>query len=229
MFESIQLWADSLGKGVVYDESRGRYCITPRRCAVQLEQSLGIPVVNHSRMGATAPEGLADFLAAPPVPGALAPIAYGGNDCDMPWADISAAPDGEHSARVPLPQYTQTLLDFVAAARARGMTPLLVTPPPLDARRYFAWVSRGLSAEHIEAFLGDVEHIYRWQERYANAVRDVAQKARCALFDLRDALLAQRRYPTLLCQDGIHLNASGHDAIAGAAMGLRGGIPPLQG
>lgn len=220
-YAGIQLWADSIGKGVVFDEARGRYAIARERCAVRLQEALSVPIANHSRMGATAAEGLENFLSRPAGPGAIAAIAYGGNDCDMPWKDISENPDAAYDAKIPLPDFAKTLADFVSAARARGMRPLLVTPPPLEAERYFAWVCRGLSSEAILRFLGDMQHIYRWQERYAIAVRRVAEDMRCALFDLRDAFLAHRRLPSLYCIDGIHPNAEGHAVIAAAVLSNR--------
>lgn len=220
-YTAIHLWGDSLGKGVVYDETRGRYCITPDRCVVRLQGKLSAPLTNHSRMGATSAEGLADFLDTPLDPGALVAIEYGGNDCDMPWASVSENPQNGYEGRVPLPAFAQTLRSFVKAVRARQGTPLLVTPPPLDAARYFAWVSRGLCEENILCFLGDIQHIYRWQERYATAVRSIAMETRCALFDLRGALLDHRRYPALLCVDGIHLNAQGQQAAAEAVLAYR--------
>lgn len=220
-YNTIHLWGDSLGKGVVFDDARQRYCITPDRCVVKLQEALGCPIVNHSRMGAVAPEGLAGFDETPPDPGALVVIEYGGNDCDMPWADISSNPDGIYEGKVPLPMFADTLRQFIAAVRARAMTPLLVTPPPLEANRYFQWVSRGLLKEAILRFLGDVQHIYRWQERYSIAVREVAIDTQCALFDMRSAFLANRHYPELFCADGIHPNAQGHALIVDSLLEVR--------
>lgn len=220
-YAAIHLWGDSVGKGVVFDEERGRYAILRNRCAVTLQEGLGIPVVNHARMGATVTEGLDDFLAEAAEPGTIAVIEYGGNDCDMPWADVADNPDGVYEGRTPLPLFVHTLTRFVAEVRARGMTPLLVTPPPLDAYRYFAWVSRQLDKCAIVRFLGDIAHIYRWQERYSIAVRRVAEATRCTLFDLRDAFLGEPRYAQMLCVDGIHPNETGHEAITRAVLAQR--------
>lgn len=222
--ERIHLWGDSVGKGVVYNDARQRYCITPSRFAVSLERALGIPIVNHSRMGATAPEGLAEFERAQADPGTVMVIEYGGNDCDMPWADISEDPEGAYFGKVPLAAFETALQAFVAMVRSRGMTPLLVTPPPLEAGRYFSWVTKGLSREAVLRFLGDVQHIYRWHERYANAIRRVALGSHCALFDLRDALLACGHYPELLCADGIHPNEAGHARITEAVLARVGDL-----
>lgn len=217
-YERLHLWGDSIAKGVVFDDTRGRYCITPGRCVPKLQDALGMSIINHARMGAIASEGLADFLQTQPDPGMPVAIEYGGNDCDMPWAAVSENPDGDYDARVPRDAFADTLRAFVKAVRERSMIPLLITPPPLDAQRYFDWVTNGLSKEAVLRFLGDVHHIYRWQERYANAVRKVAVELRCALFDMRDALLDDRHYPDKLCRDGIHLNAEGHALIAEAAV-----------
>lgn len=217
-YSSIHLWGDSLGKGVVFDESRQRYCISPDRCVVRLQEALAIPIVNHSRMGATVPEGYENFLETPAEANALVVIEYGGNDCDMPWADVSENPDTDYLGKVPLPMFANTLRQFVAAVRAGGMVPLLVTPPPLEATRYFDWVTKGLSKERVLAFLGDVQHIYRWQERYSIAVRNIAIETHTALFDMREVFLENRRYPELFCADGIHPNAKGHALIADAVM-----------
>lgn len=237
-YHCIHLWGDSLGKGVVFDEARGRYCITPDRCVLALEKALGVPIHNHSRMGATLLEGLADFQAMPADPGALAVIEYGGNDCDMPWKEISEQPDEDYRGKIPLPDFTKAMHDFLRLAREREMLPVLVTPPPLEAQRYFNWVTKGLSQANILHFLGDVQHIYRWQERYATAVRDVAHETRTPLYDMRGAFLEHRRYPSLFCADGIHPNAQGHaviaqavidqrDALAAQIEGARRNVPPV--
>ena len=211
---AIHLWGDSLAKGVVFDDARGRYCITPDRFVLRLEESLGMPVINHARMGAIVTEGYADFLQTAPEPGNLVVIEYGGNDCDMPWKDVAENPEGLYEGRLPIEEFTNTLRQFVDAVRARGMLPLLVTPTPLEAQRYFDWVTKGISQERVLQFLGDVQHIYRWQERYSIAIRTVAIEKDCVLFDMRDVFLATRRYPELFCIDGIHPNAQGHALIA---------------
>lgn len=223
-YHRIHIWGDSLAKGVVFDEGRGRYCITPARCMPKLEEALGTPITNHSRMGATAIDGLADFLETPADPGALAVIEFGGNDCDMPWKDVSENPDFPYGGKCSREDFTQTLGQFVEAVRAREMVPLLVTPPPLESTRYFDWVTQGLSRENILSFLGDVHHIYRWQERYANAVRQVSISLQCALFDLRDAFLNFHHFPTLMCKDGIHPNDAGHALIVDAVVEARSSL-----
>ena len=92
-------------------------------------------------------------------------------------------PDGDYQPRSPMGEFMQAMRDMVTRARAQGAQPVLVTPP-LDAQRYFDWVSRKLSPERILKYLGDVQYIYRWQERYAGAVRTLAAELGCALYDM---------------------------------------------
>ncbi|MEG1776005.1 MAG: SGNH/GDSL hydrolase family protein [Clostridia bacterium] len=218
MYSEIHVWGDSLARGVIYNEAKGRYAISRERCTNRLQAGLDCKVENHASMGATVLKGLESFEKFTPVPGALCAIEFGGNDCDLNWAHVAACPDEPITPAVPLEQYARTLRALVDAVRARGMQPLLATPLPLHAPRYFAWVTRGLDADHVLHALGDVYHIYRWQERYANAMRAVAAAAYCKLLDLRDVFLAQPNYEQLMCVDGIHPNDEGHRVIADAVL-----------
>ena len=109
-----------------------------------------------------------------------------------------------------LDEFAVELSDMVQGARQGGMTPLLVTPMPVVSSRYFRWITRSLNADAVLRWLGDVEHIYRWQERYAAAVRDVARETHAHLLDLRDAFLRVGPLEKYFCADGIHPNEEGH-------------------
>ena len=215
-YPDIALWGDSIGRGIDFDAGRGRYAVM-RQHGVKLLSERGIiQIDNHCRFGATVTEGLEDFAKAPAIAAGYVAIAYGGNDCNMPWAQIAEDPHGQYDAATPLAVFEKTLTAFAEAVRARNLKPLLVTPPPLIAERFVDWVSQGLNKANILAHLGDVQHVYRWQERYSVAVRRVADSLRCKLFDARDLLLAAGDYPALVGVDGMHLNEQGHAYLARA-------------
>lgn len=214
MYSEIHIWGDSITRGIIYQEGRGRYAISPIRYTTALEQAFALPIRNHSLMGKTVVEGLADFAAAPGADNALVALEYGGNDCDLEWTQVAQSPNMPLRPKVSLPDFSQALTAFVRSIRRRGMHPLLVTPPPLHGDRYFAWVTRGLNQDAVLSALGEPAAIYRWQERYTIALRQVAQAEGCPLLDLRDTFLAQRNYPSLMCLDGIHPNEAGHQLIA---------------
>lgn len=217
-YSEIHVWGDSLARGVIYNEEKGRYAISRERCTARLKTALNCTVENHSNMGATVLDGLKCFEKFTPVPDALCAVEFGGNDCDLDWAYVAAHPGEPIAPKVSLALYKEKLSEFVTAVRARGMKPLLVTPLPLHAQRYFNWVTRGLDGEAVRKALGDVCHIYRWQERYSVAMRCVATALGCELLDMRDIFLAQPDYERLMCIDGIHPNDAGHRVIADAAV-----------
>ena len=101
-------------------------------------------------------------------------LEFGGNDCDFDWAQVSADPTADHHPKTPLAEFEASYAALVQEVRAQGGHPVLITLPPLDAPRYFRWISRDLEADRIMTFLGDVERIYRWQEMYSMAVCRVA-------------------------------------------------------
>ena len=91
------------------------------------------------------------------------------------------------------------------------MRAVLVVPPPIDA---IFRVGVSLDPRAILKYLGDVQRIYRWQERYALAVAEIGSKLGCTLLNLREAFLVARDFKSLLCVDGIH-HAGGPQAHLG--------------
>lgn len=219
----LSIWGDSIAKGVVFDEQRGRYAVCRDNCVSRLSRDAGVDVENFSVMGNTTEQGLRRMEGQPLKPGNLAVIEFGGNDCDLDWAAACEHPEVEQHGRVPLEAFGENLRAMVRRVRDGGMIPALVTPPPLVAQRYFDWVSRKLDKARILNYLGDVEHIYRWQERYALAVAEIGSKLGCTLLNLREAFLVARDFKSLLCVDGIHPTPEGHKLIWGEVSRLMAG------
>ena len=205
----MNIWGDSIAKGVVFDEVRGRYAISRESCASRLSREAGYSVSNYAVMGSTSEQGLERMRGQELMKGNVALIEFGGNDCDQDWAEACEHPDVPQQGRVPLLQFGENVRAMVRLAKQAGMIPALVTPPPLVAQRYFDWVSQKLDPARILRYLGDVEHIYRWQERYALLIRKIAQQEGAILADVRDAFLSQNRFTEMMCVDGIHPNEKG--------------------
>ena len=214
---SIHIWGDSVTKGIIFDEARSRYAILRENCMTLLAERLGRPVENHSRMGSTAPQAL-ELMAEEPLPqGCLALFALGGNDCDFDWPAVAAAPEEEHQPKTEMALFRRSLERMVAQARAVDAQPVLAVPPPLQAQRFFAWVTRGIDADAVMAFMGGVDRVYRWQESYAFAVLEAAANLGVPVLNLREAFLCTKHYENMLCVDGIHPNAAGHQLMLEAA------------
>lgn len=216
--QGVSVWGDSIGRGVVFDEQRGRYAILRDNCVKRLSGQASIPFDNRSVMGNTTEDCLNAMDGSYLREGWAAVIEFGGNDCDMPWSAVSADPAARHEAKVPPDRFRAGLSRLVERARQAGMRPVLVVPPPLDAERYFNYVSRGLNAGAILAFLHDVQEIFRWQAGYADIVRDAARALGVYLLDIRNAFTAIPVIGDYLCPDGIHPNASGHELMYHAAL-----------
>lgn len=216
---NIMIFGDSIMKGVVLSESDRRYRIGSGLGIDTLAQSFGLNIANYSRFGCTLEKGLGILrrtVEKNPDCGAVI-MEYGGNDCDFDWAQVAAAPDRDHFPNTPLERFTELYTGAIEYLRERGIVPILATLPPLCAERYFNWICRsGLDRGNLLHWLGDIDIIYRYQEKYSKAIEQLAARFGTALIDLRSAFLAQRRYEDFYCADGIHPNEKGQKLIQNA-------------
>ena len=213
----ISLWGDSVMKGVLWNKETQRYKLSDYHAAEEASEELGFSLHNHSKMGCTSTKGLTlirHFLDKKEEKPQYAVIEFGGNDCDFNWSEVAAAPDAEHLPNTPLPEFEAQMRSMIHCLREKGIKPVLTTLVPNHAERYFAFITRnGLSGERILRWLGDVQHIYRWHERYNARVEKVAREEDCPVLDLREAFLNQWHYEDFLCEDGIHPNDRGYHLI----------------
>ena len=209
----IDLFGNSVAQGIVMD-ANGSYRVSRAGC-VRLLKRQGYPIQNYAVHGYTVLQGLDSFESLEIEPGSWCVIQFGGNDCDLDWDAVSEHPDVFHDGRVPLTDFKESLLRFVREALDRDLKPVLVTPLAMISYRYYEWVSRGRNAAAILHYLqDDPESISRWQEKYADAVREAAASEGCPLMDLRAELIKRLDYPSLFCEDGIHPNENGHAVMA---------------
>ena len=211
---NLYIFGDSILRGVIWDEAAGRY-----RFSKALDMSSAcapLQVMNRAKFGCTIDKGISivrDTLKRKESM-KYAIVEYGGNDCDFDWQNVSDRPDIPHIPNTELSRFKLLYMDTVRALMDRGIRPILMTLPPLDASRYLSWITRsGPSRERIMQFLGDTQRIYRFQELYSNAVADVAKTMKCTLVDVRSAFLQSWDFTTLICLDGIHPNEDGQRVI----------------
>lgn len=210
--ETVVLWGDSLAKGVVWNEERCRHIYAQETAAEVAGRELDIHIINRARFGYTAPQGLAlmERDLENGVTADAAVIEFGGNDSNFDWAAISEHPEVEHLPNTLPHVFADTLRRMVTLLRDKGIRPILMTLPPIDAEKYFKFlVGDKLNAEHILQWLGDKQRIYRYQEMYSLLIERVARQMQCALVDLRQACLFDRDMFCLICDDGLHLTEEG--------------------
>lgn len=216
MIDSICGFGDSIMKGVIFDAIKGKYIFLKNSFANIFGLSEGVKVDNYAKFGCTITAGksIIEKYASKLPDYKYTALEFGGNDCDFDWKAVAEDPDGTHMPKTPISEFEglySTIIDDVSKA---GSRPVLFSLPPLNAHRYFSWISKGLNADNILRWLGDVEHIYRWHEMYNLVVMRLAAIKNVSLIDIRKAFLESRNYLSLLCEDGIHPNEAGHALIS---------------
>ena len=56
--ETVVIWGDSLAKGVIWNDTRKRHAYSNPTAADIAAERLGIDIINRSKFGCTAPEGM---------------------------------------------------------------------------------------------------------------------------------------------------------------------------
>lgn len=211
----ICVFGDSIGKGVILDPSSNRYKSLKLNTLQTAAQYTDISLTNHSVFGCTVSKGLsmierhADALKDYD----HVILEFGGNDCNFLWNEVAAAPTEKHLPKNPPEIFTKTYRESIERLQNMGIKPILLTLPPLHAKRFFDWVSNGLRGENILQWLGGVDMIYRWQEMYSLAVVKLANTFRLPLVDIRSAFLCRHDLPELICRDGMHPTQKGYELI----------------
>lgn len=211
--QRVAILGDSILKGVVFDDLKGRYEQLADNCVALVSRGLGLDIINKSRFGCTVDKGyaqlersLADGLACDTVL-----LEYGGNDCDFDWAAVSENPDYPHQPRTDPVHFREMLQKMIDSLRERGIEPFLMSLPPIVGDRYLDFlVSKGLNRDNLMRFLGDVHQIYRWHESYSLVITRLAEKNRCYYAPVREHFLSLRNSRDLICTDGLHPNEAGH-------------------
>ena len=211
----IQIYGDSIMKAVLVDENY-KYHQISSQLLDQLQQETGVTATNRAHFGYTAARGQS-VLQRDLDKGLdcqIALLEFGGNDCDHNWLEVAQSPEEEHLPNTPLPKFIDTLKEMALSLRSRGIQPMLMTLPPLDAEKYLGFIGRrGADTKAVLSWLGDVQMIYRWQEMYSGAVALLAARLDLPLLDFRSRFLSRRDYTSLIARDGIHLTQAGYELI----------------
>lgn len=214
--KQIEIYGDSIMRGVILDRVTNRYGFNKENHVQEFERAFPLQIQNKASFGCTITKGkkMLEKALQKEQYSDMILLEFGGNDCDFQWPQIAAAPEAEHFPNTPLPLFVETYRSMIRLLQAHNIVPIVVSLPPIDAERYFAWFTRnGLNQENILRWLGDVQMIYRHQELYSLAVTKIAYETGSLFADVRSAFLDKHNYKDLLCEDGIHPNPAGHRLI----------------
>ena len=211
---TVCIIGDSIGKGVVLHPVTRRYEIIK----MNIEKLFGrnmVDIRNYSVFGCTVAKALTQVRRYASELSRYSDVflEMGGNDCDFAWREIAADPTKEHVPRTPLEEFKNLYRQVIEEICDNGGQPVVLNLPPLEPKRFFAWVSRGIDQDNILRWLGDVDMIYRWQELYNLEVMALAKEKAVPLIDIRSAFLKRNNYGDFICSDGIHPNNDGYHLI----------------
>ena len=205
------VWADSILKGVLYDEEEKRYRISKRNAIIESTKDNDIKLENNCRFGLTTTKAIrliSSKINKEEKPN-ICLIELGGNDCDYKWSEVSENPNGNHLPNTTIEEYKKSIGQMVDTLRENDIKPVIVSLPPIDPERFVNWVSKGLNKETLMHFLGTKTRIYTHHEAYNLALLEVAKEKNTDLIDVRKSFLLDKNYNRFLCSDGIHLNDDG--------------------
>lgn len=217
---------DSIIKGVLVQSEgeRSRYSLADKSIVECCAEKLGGESLNLGKMGCTIEVGeriLNRYLDK--MSGAqYVLLEYGGNDSDYNWQEIAEAPEKEHFPRTRLEVFEQVYERVINKIKEMGAIPLVLSLPPMDAERYFAFFSQkwedGFRANVMRWLGGSTNTIMSGHELYNLATMRIAQRAGAQWIDVTSGLLKGHNFRAYLCDDGIHPNERGQRMIAEAVL-----------
>ena len=216
-FKKTVVWGDSVARGVIYDQGRGRYTISKQAAAKRIAEVTGVEVTNRAHMGMTSIEGerMMEKDIERGIIADTALIGFGGNDSDFDWRAISESPLSHHDPRTPLAEFENTMRRMVTRLKEKGVKVIMATLTPVISERYFDFCSKeGLDRGNILTWLGTKEQIARFHKQYSLAIERIAAEQKCPLVDLYGAFYRQKDMASFFCVDGIHPNDAGQALIA---------------
>ena len=217
---------DSIIKGVLVQSEgeRSRYSLAEKSIVECCAERLGGESLNLGKMGCTieAGERILNRCLDKMSGAQYVLLEYGGNDSDYNWQEIAEAPDKEHFPRTRLEVFEQVYERVINKIKEMGAIPLVLSLPPMDAERYFAFFSQkweeSFRANVMRWLGGSTNTIMSGHELYNLATMRVAQRTGTQWIDVTSGLLKDHNFRAYLCDDGIHPNERGQRMIAEAVL-----------
>lgn len=217
---------DSIIKGVLVQSEgeHSRYSLADKSIVECCAEKLGGESINLGKMGCTieAGERILNRYIDKLSDAQYVLLEYGGNDSDYNWQEIAESPEKKHFPRTRLEVFEEVYERVVCKIKEMGAIPLVLSLPPMDAERYFAFFSQkweeGFRANVMRWLGGSTNTIMSGHELYNIATMRVAQRTGAQWVDVTSGLLKDHNFRAYLCDDGIHPNERGQRLIAEAVL-----------
>lgn len=211
---------DSIIKGVLFtQEENGKvhYSLSDQNIIDRVGACMHAEALNLGKMGCTIEAGEKILQRnIHKLDGAeYVMLCFGGNDSDYDWRAIANNPAAEHEPKTSLDSFERVYARVINMVKELGYRPLILTLPPMDAQKYFDFFSSTFSAEQKKNVLGwlkgSVKTILYGHDLYNEALKRISASTDTQHIDITTPLGDGKKY---LCEDGIHPNLLGQDAIA---------------
>lgn len=215
--KSICAFGDSVLKGVVLDKDTNKYQEIENNFAKLSCSAFGLEITNYGKFGSTISVVEKSFERYQEQLKKFQYVVFecGGNDCDFNWSEIAENPDTDHYPKSSISDFTEKFVFLIDRVKSMGKIPILLSLPPIDAERYFSYLSEKFNKENLLKWLeGCVQVITNWHERYNLQVFKIARENDVDIIDITSTFLDMKDYRKCLCSDGIHPNEFGHSIIA---------------
>ena len=215
----VTVFGDSIGKGVFTDG--GKIEVLKENAVSLFEQWRGVKVDNKSGYGQslkrTYEKGVIDryIQSLDKTEENIAVLELGGNDADFDWKEVALSPEEAHFPKTRIEEFSGIYSEILKKLTAAGVRAIACTIVPISSERYFENViGKACDPEKVlEFFKGDVNTIHRHQEMFNNEILKNSYRAGVDVIDLRKQFLDTNEFESLICRDGIHPNATGHERI----------------
>ena len=133
----VCILGDSVAKGVVLDDTRGRYIYAKESAARLFEQDAGAKVDNLASFGCTVTKGEEMLKKCEDRIGEYdyTVLEFGGNDCDFDWKSVSDDPEAAHICKTPLEAFKQKYARMLETIKRLGGKPVVLNLPPIGSGR----------------------------------------------------------------------------------------------
>ena len=222
---NIAALGDSLTRGVVLN-SENRYSVLKGSFIDIISEKLNLSIKNYGKFGCTIGFGhnVIDRHSSDISATDITFLEFGGNDCDFDWRGIADNPTSEHTPKTILDSFKNQFLSLIERVRNLGSKPIILSLPPIDSNAYFSFISRFMNEEQraniIRWLGGDIDIITRWHETYNKALFEISESTGTPIIDITSPFENYNGdMMALMCSDGIHPNAQGHELIAGSIVG----------
>lgn len=213
----LSAFGDSVLKGIVLENDKYKHS---NACFINIiKAELGADIENKGKFGSTVSVGRRtvekNLESLKNTDSEYVFMEFGGNDCDFNWEEISENPDLPHKPQTDIREFFEVYTKMINTLKGMGKKPIILSLPPIDAKRYFDKISKGQNADNILKWLsGNKQHITDWHEMYNLETFKIAIANKIPIIDITSKFLELNDYSRFLCDDGIHPNDKGHKIIA---------------